>query len=194
MSEKAHEVADERRRRLELELLVTRCQLGVPEALDALVARWHGPLWRYALAMTGRVALAEEVVQDAWLRILRGLGGLREPASLRPWMFSILRRSFMDRLRERYDEPPAEPGAEPASPPLHDDPVWDEIAALRAAIPGLPAREREAVLLFYLRELDLAEVARVLEVPPGTVKSRLHRARRLLRAALEGGAENERKT
>ena len=89
-----------------LELLAVRCQLGERQALDALVARWHLPLWKYARRLTGGEEAADDVVQDVWLRILRGLPGLREPARLRPWIFGIARRVLMDRLRAQYAAPP----------------------------------------------------------------------------------------
>jgi RNA polymerase sigma-70 factor (ECF subfamily) len=175
---------DTDRGRLETELLVARCQLGEPRGFDELVARWHEPLWRYVLGLTGDPAAAEEVLQEGWLRILRGIGRLREPARLRPWLYSIVRRTFADRLRVRYAESNVEPlEAEPA-----DDPPpalgWEESEGLHRALAALPPPDRETVVLFYLRELDLGEVAEVLGIPAGTVKSRLHRGRRLLREAL----------
>ena len=64
---------------LEDELLAIRCQLGEPGAFDALIERWHGPLWKYARRLTGDDDAASETVQDVWLRILRGISRLREP-------------------------------------------------------------------------------------------------------------------
>ena len=61
-------------------LLVMRCQDGGADALDALVRRWQRPLWRYALGLTGRADEAWEVMQEAWLGIVRGIPGLRDPA------------------------------------------------------------------------------------------------------------------
>jgi RNA polymerase sigma-70 factor (ECF subfamily) len=178
---------DERnpRERLEQELLVARCQLGERAAFEALVARWHEPLWRYVLGMTGDPARGEEILQEGWLRILRGIDRLRDPDRLRPWLFSIVRRTFVDRLRARYAEPRLEPlDAEPPdeTPPQLD---WEESESLHRALQRLPPPDRETVVLFYLRELDLRQVAEVLEIPLGTVKSRLHRGRRTLRQELE---------
>jgi len=180
------ETHDTDRERLELELLVARCQLGEPSAFDALVERWHEPLWRYVRSMTGDPATAEEVLQDGWLRILRGIDRLREPARLQAWLFSIVRRAFVDRLRARY----ADSGLEPLDEePPEEDPAselgWEESESLHRALQTLPPPDRETVVLFYLQELDLREVAEVLDVPVGTVKSRLHRARRSLRDQLE---------
>lgn len=178
--------SDTAREQLELELLVARCQLGERRGFDALVERFHALLWGYLLGMAGDPAVAEEILQDAWMRVLRGIGGLRRPERLRAWIFSIARRAFMDRLRHRYADAELEPlDAEAVAdePPPRLD--WEESEALHRALTVLRPPDRETVVLFYLHELDLREVAEVLRVPAGTVKSRLHRARRLLRDELE---------
>jgi RNA polymerase sigma factor (sigma-70 family) len=166
--------------------LVARCQLGEAEAFDELVATWHEPLWRYVRRTAGDAAMAEDVLQDGWLRILRGIGGLRDATRLRPWLFAIVRRALMDRLRVRYTHD--------AHAPLDVDPVddrepepfaADDLTRLDAAMAALPPADREVTALFYLQGLDLREVAQIQDIPVGTVKSRLHRARRLLRERLE---------
>ena len=78
---------------LEQELLAIRCQLGEPAAFDELVAQWHRPLWQYIRRMVGINELADELLQETWLRILRGIANLREPASLVAWMFGIAPRT-----------------------------------------------------------------------------------------------------
>ena len=186
MQESTDTKRDDPRARLELELLVARCQLGEPAAFEALVERWHAPLWGYVRSMTGDAAVAEEVLQEGWLRILRGIDRLREPSRLGAWLFSIVRRTFLDRLRLRYAEAGVEPlDDEPADEQAVPELDWEQGELLHRAIAALSPPDRETVVLFYLRELDLREVAEVLELPVGTVKSRLHRARRLLRQQLE---------
>ncbi|MEM7048627.1 MAG: sigma-70 family RNA polymerase sigma factor [Acidobacteriota bacterium] len=167
------------------ELLAVRCQLGEAAAFDELVARWHGPLWRYVLAMCGDPALAEEILQDGWLRILRALPALRQPSRLRPWLFSILRRAFVDRLRARAGESHLEPLAEEPRAAREPELPWEDLELLTQALEELEPWDREATVLFYLRELELRDIAEVQGVPVGTVKSRLHRSRRLLRTFLE---------
>lgn len=171
--------------------LAVRCQLGERAAFDLLIERWHGPLWTYARRVTGSDDAAHEVVQDAWLRILRGLPRLRDAARLRPWLFGITRRTLMDRLRGQYAAPrPSDVDLETLAAAdsgvvagASVDPETDE-AALLEGLAGLPVIEREVLTLFYLRELSLVDVAELLDVPVGTVKSRLHRARRMLRQAI----------
>lgn len=174
------------------ELLALRCQLGERDAFDALVDRWHEPLWRYVRRMCDTDDDAAETLQDTWLRILRGLPRLRQPDRLRPWLFGIARRALMDRLRYQYKRAADmtldsldSPGAGHIKPGPDDWPAADDVALMHAELDALPLVEREVLVLFYLRELPLDQVADVLDVPVGTVKSRLFRARRLLRQRLE---------
>ena len=168
------------------ELLAVRCQLGEPAAFDALVERWHPSLQRYVRRLVDDDERAADVLQDAWLRILRALPGLRDPARLRPWLFGITRRAVMDRLRRQYAEPAGDgPESADLAAPEPDIELIDDIDAMHAELATLPLAEREVLVLYYLRELPLAQVAEVLAVPAGTVKSRLFRARKLLRDRLE---------
>ena len=169
------------------EWLVVRCQLGERPAFDELIARWGGPVWKYVRRLTNSDEAASEIVQDVWLRVLRGINRLRDGSKLRAWLFGIARRTLMDRLREHY-----------AAPAMSDidvsdlaadeaDDIEEDLAAVQEALARLPVVERETLTLFYLRELSLGEVADVLGVPIGTVKSRLFRARKLLRREVELG-------
>ena len=173
------------------ELLVVRCQLGEPEAFDDLIARWHGPLWQYIRRMSGRDDEAEDILQDVWLRVIRGIARVRDGSRLRGWLFGITRRVLMDRLRRQYAMPPASDlntddlAAEPEPPDCEPS-----LEALDAAIETLPLTEREILTLFYLRDLSLVEIADTLKIPIGTVKSRLFRARRMARAVIQREAES----
>jgi RNA polymerase sigma-70 factor (ECF subfamily) len=162
-------------------VLAVRCQLGEVEAFDQLVERFHPALYSYARRLTGSDDAAADAVQDIWVRVVRGLPRLREPERLRAWVFSIAHRTLMDRLRERYSDREvtgidmSDQAAEPA-----DLTAEEQSAAVHAALESLPLVEREILTLFYLRELSLAEISAVLDLPVGTAKSRLFRARKLL--------------
>lgn len=168
------------------EWLVVRCQLGEVAAFEELVERWHPHIWRYVLSVTGAPQVAEDILQESWLRILRGISGLREATHLRAWLFTIVRRTVLDRLRGRYAEPTWEELDEEAEDPEALEPAFAENAEiLLRALSVLSQPDRDTLSLFYLQELDLGEVSEILEVPIGTVKSRLHRARRQLREELK---------
>ena len=174
------------------ELLIVRCQLGEREAFDELAERWHLPIWRYVRRLMGSDDEAEEVTQEVWLRILRGILALQEPERLPAWIFTIARRTVMDRLRVRYAQAPLVPIEEEPSARLgteEPDLGWMDEEVLERALLELSPMEREVLVLFHLRELTLREVAEVLGVPSGTVKSRLSRARLALEQRLrEKGA------
>lgn len=176
----------EQQKGLELQLLAVRCQVGEAEAFDELVQRFHLPLWKYLRRLTADPAVADELVQEVWLKVIRGFPDLRDPARLAPWMFRIARFTAIDRLRrgsmDSESPLPTEIEASSEPEPLERE---ERDAVLHQGLAELPWVEREVLTLFYLEELSLQEVAEVLEVPKGTVKSRLHRARRLLKMRLE---------
>ena len=165
------------------ELLAVRCQLGDSKAWELLVVRWHPKLWRFISRMLCDRHITEDTLQTAWLRIIRSMGGLREPKRLPAWLYSIARAAVVDQLRGKYKEKLTE---------QYDDFSESEesIATLHAldnfetALTALHPIDREALVLHYIEDLSVADVANVCGVPVGTVKSRLHRARQTLRNAL----------
>jgi RNA polymerase sigma-70 factor (ECF subfamily) len=172
------------------EWLVLGCQLGDRDAFDALIARWHPPLWRYLARAAGDADRAADMSQDVWVRVISALPRLREPAKFRGWLFGIARRVAMDRLRTKYATPVFEAKEldELAETATADDREVD-IERMEAELQRLPPVERDVLVLFYLRELSLADIAAATEIPVGTVKSRLHRARHLLRAQMAATGE-----
>lgn len=118
---------------------------------------------------------ADDVTQEVWVAVLRGLPRLKEPARFAPWLFTIARRAVADRLRAEY-------ARSAVTEPEERDPIELAVdrADLVAALAELPVREREVLVLFYLEDFSVDDCAAICGVPPGTVKSRLNRARRLL--------------
>ncbi len=170
--------------RREMVLLVVRCQLGEREAFRELVHLWHDPLWRYVRGMVGSCHVADDLTQEAWVSVVRGLTRLQEPERFAPWLFTIARRTVTDHLRQTYRAPRTT--AVETDEVADDDGLGDLLTALEieAGLSGLPLPEREVLILFHLQDLSLSTCSEVLGVPPGTVKSRLHRARRMLRDVL----------
>ncbi|WP_426512157.1 RNA polymerase sigma factor [Dactylosporangium sp. McL0621] len=163
------------------ELLVVRCQLGEREAFTELVRAWHPAVERYVGRMLG--GTDDDVVQEIWLAVVKGLPRLRQPDRFTPWLFTVARRAVMNRLRVAYARPDTEPIDDVAGHDATEGVVDRE--TLAGALAALPAREREVLLLFYLEDLPLETCAQICAVPVGTVKSRLNRARGLLRVELE---------
>jgi RNA polymerase sigma-70 factor (ECF subfamily) len=167
-------------------LLAVRCQLGERDAFDDLIARWHEPLWRYLRRLSNNDDTARDLAQDTWLRVLRGIARLREPLKLRSWLFGVARNVAMDRLRSHYTAGLQADVDMEELPAADDVNLEEEFATLESGLANLPIIERETLTLFYLRELSLEEIAGLVSVPVGTVKSRLFRARQMLRRAMEG--------
>ena len=190
-----NDILDPGLRAREDEWLVVRCQLGERLAFDELIERWSEPVWKYVRRLTNTDDAADEIVKNVWLRVLRGIKRLRDGSKLRAWLFGIARRALMDRLREQYAAPALSDIDVTGLPaPADDDGAEDietDLAAVQHELARLPVVEREVLTLFYLQELSLGEVAEVLDVPVGTVKSRLFRARRLLRREVDQKRGNE---
>ncbi len=163
------------------ELLVMECQDGNAKALETLVSRWQKRLWRYACRLTGDPEAAWEVTQESWLGVIRGLPRLNDPARFRPWIYQIVTRKARDwiarnaKLRRRRAEAVAE---EPIPGPRQNQETADE---LQNVLARLPEPGRTVLTLYYLEGLPVAEIAHVLGIPAGTVKSRLHAARNELK-------------
>lgn len=159
------------------EILVMDCQSGRAKALDLLVSRWQKRLWRYACRLTGDAEGAWEVTQESWLGIVRGIRRLNDPALFRPWAYRIVTNKANDWIKQKIKRSPSELES-PLEPQGHDNQQIRETAAdLEAILVRLGERSRTVLTLYYLEELDIAEITRVLNIPAGTVKSRLHTAR-----------------
>lgn len=154
---------------------------------DAIVAEIPR-LRRYARALTGRGDAADDLVQETLERALDKWGFWRSERALRPWLFSIMHNLHADsrrratRIEYRNDE------SLPELAQRADQADALELRDLDRALALLPMEQRETLLLVALEELSYADVARALNIPPGTVMSRLSRARTRLKAILAGDA------
>jgi RNA polymerase sigma factor (sigma-70 family) len=169
------------------ELLVLRCQDGDAEALVELVHRWRPRLLRHAQRLTSIPDAADDVVQAAWVAILRGLSRLEDPACFRRWAYRITTHKCADWVRSRQrDRAHAIPlTQEPVDEKLEAESAQDDVAALVAALKELPPDQKMVLSMCYLDDMPLAEIADALGLPLGTVKSRLHYARLKLKQHLE---------
>ena len=171
------------------EYLVASARVGDRKAIELLARRWQAKLVAHAWRLTGDVDLAREAAQDGWVEILRGVGRLRDERAFPAWAYQIVSRRCARRIgnlqRDRALAAAAatEPVEVPTPAEQSDAPA---MTRLRTALAGLPPEQRAAVALFHLEDLSVAETAVALNVPAGTVKTRLMHARRKLRAVLEG--------
>jgi RNA polymerase sigma-70 factor (ECF subfamily) len=167
--------------------LLERARRGDEQAFSTVFARYKRSIYRYGVYMCGREA-ADDVVQDTFLAVLRQSGRQDGPtSSLGGYLFGIARHVVMKRLAARGERSftDQETGVfedrSSIEPAAFDAIVRAQtVEAVRAAILALPAACREAIVLCELQEMAYANAADVMQVPIGTVRSRLHRARALL--------------
>ena len=166
---------------------VRRCQDGDREAFRHLVERYKDVLYGTACLMTGNASVAEEHVQESFLSAWRGIGGFRVGRPLKPWLVRILVNTVMGQRRRRaIPTTPLEEATHSGDAGNPADSVESVASQLevRQAIAALSEEHKQVVMLRYFTDLSVPQVAQVLGCREGTVKSRLHRALRHLRAEM----------
>ena len=176
-----------RRQRLLDELLILRARDGSREAFVQLVARWQERLWRHAFRLVGREDAAWDVLQESWLAISRSLGQLDDPARFRTWAYTIVTRRAADWGRANGRAPvEVQAWPEEGLPVPEPESGGDlDVERLRRGLRRLDRERRALLALRYVDGFDTGEIARILDIPAGTVRSRLHRARSELREIIE---------
>lgn len=166
--------------------LVMTAQHGDAGAFEALARRWNRRLIALAYRRTGQIEGAAEAAQEAWLAIVRGLPGLDDPARFPIWASRIVDRKAIDWVRRRQRSRATNSGIGPdevEGPALEND-RRDEVDRLRVLLRSLPDDQRTLLGLFYTEGRSVREIAGVLGIPEGTVKSRLFHARKFLKEKL----------
>jgi RNA polymerase sigma-70 factor, ECF subfamily len=173
------------RQLLESALLVVRYQRGDSSAFDGIVRLWETPLFYYLRRLAPAEADAWELLQETWLKFFRSVGSLRDPQALPAFLYKIARNTALSRLRKSEL---AE--VENHADEVHDESAGNDISAfdnaeqVHHALDQLPLLQREALTLYFLEDLSLDEMAATLEVPLGTVKSRIHYGKLAMRRIL----------
>ncbi|HEY5041712.1 MAG TPA: RNA polymerase sigma factor [Verrucomicrobiae bacterium] len=170
------------------QLPVPQARAGEPAAWDALFRRYQLPLYVYVFELVRDEQAGLDMVQETFIAAVRHLGGLRDDAKFGSWLFGIAHQKCVQRWRKRreilFDEVPETPGE------FEDGP--DELLIRREQeaefmnlLNRLPPPQRSVLLLHFIEDFSLEEIARITETQLGTVKSRLHYAKRALRKLLE---------
>ncbi|HQL48451.1 MAG TPA: RNA polymerase sigma factor [Holophaga sp.] len=166
---------------------------GQPEAMTGLFERHHRPLYGFLLRMTGHPAAAEDLVQEAFLRVLRHAATFDARSPFRPWLYRIARNLLADHHSRRGREPlapleAAELHDEGADPHAHAEARQDH-ARLETALARLSFEQRELLLLSRDPDLSYTELAALYGCSAGALKVRVHRALQALRAQFHGDGE-----
>jgi RNA polymerase sigma-70 factor (ECF subfamily) len=169
------------------ELLVIRSQRGDRAAFNELVSRWQKRLWHYACRVTGSESAAWDIVQETWYGIIKGLRRLDDVSVFPQWAFRIVNNKCADwgrrqRRQERIDnelvkQSQYEPGEKQNNS--------NKTESLRVALEKLSPERRALLELRYGEGFEIVQIAKILAVPEGTVKSRLHRTLEKLRQIVE---------
>ena len=174
--------------------LLVQAQAGGREAREELARRMRGPAYVLALQLVGNREDALDVAQDALLRLFVHLGRVAPDRPLRPWLFAIVRNRARDLWRRRAARPNESLDGRPdlsahlaarAGDPEQETARRQLARRVWSAIGGLSGSHREILVLRDFHDLTYAEIAGILDIPLGTVMSRLHAARSALRARLE---------
>ena len=172
------------------ELLVLRCQEGDQEAVGLLWKRWQPRVLRWSFDFLHDQEQAYEVAQESWLSIFDGITKLKDPALFRFWAYRIVQRRSADQIRRLQKERKLGEDLEKETEPVRQQDFElksapDEVALMLQAIKELPAQHQQILKLHYLEKHSVKVIALLIELPEGTVKSRLFYARKYLKEKLK---------
>ena len=164
--------------------LIANHLAGDPEAFATLVRRHRDRLWAVALRTLADPEEAADALQDALIAALRGAAGYRGEAEVTTWLHRVVVNACLDRLRRRRARPSVPLDSQDVPARRDDHAATETRLDVQAALARLPNTQRLAIVLVDMEDLPVAEVAQLLGVPEGTVKSRCARARMALAAML----------
>ena len=158
------------------EVLVLDCQSGSAKAMEILVSRWQKRLWQYAYHLTGNSDASWDITQESWLSIIKGLRKLQDPAKFKSWAYRITTNKSIDWIRRRK-----------AVKRISIDEIEQQQleekkeSGIKELLEKLDITKKVILSLYYFEQLNILEISVVLKIPQGTVKSRLHNARKELK-------------
>jgi RNA polymerase sigma-70 factor (ECF subfamily) len=164
--------------------LMQAVQGGDLSQLGLLFERYHVAVYRYCLRMTSKPELSEDMVQEAFTRVLKYARTFREGTNFRAWMFRVARNVCNDHFRKhRRETPLEEPEARASEEPLVAETLEreEDLGRLRVALEKLPEDRRELLILSRFERRKYDEIAQLLDCSVGAVKVRVHRAVKQLR-------------
>ncbi len=164
--------------------LVVRVKEGDPDAINAIVEAYKGPLYAFILRMTGDRDRADDLFQDTWLRAVKYVRNFRGDSKLSTWLFQIALNLVRDseRKKKRWHMEPIDDFSQSLSHAPDVDPIrMLQAGQVRQMVDELPVKMREVVILRYYHELNDREISEIAGCPEGTVKSRFFRASEIMR-------------
>ncbi len=175
--------------RLKDEIAILEYRAGNVDALGGLISRWQARIHWYLIALLQDQEAAWDVSQEVWLAAISGFRKRVRVQTFAAWLYRVAhnkaishlrRKKRLDELEESLPEPVGEAGGGSLNPVL----AAEEAGAVRECLLELPLGQREVLSLFYMEDLSLEEIAGILDLPKGTVQSRLHYGRMRMKEAL----------
>ncbi|MBD5633377.1 MAG: sigma-70 family RNA polymerase sigma factor [Candidatus Eremiobacteraeota bacterium] len=166
--------------------LVDLARAGSDDAFGILVGRYRAPVVRLAYRLTRDADEANDIAQDSFIRAYRRIADFQPDRPFARWLFVIARNASLDALRRRRRSVAIVASAEPVAEIGPEDVALrnEEKAQVQVALEALPAKYRDVLELYYMYELRYREIALTLDIPIGTVKTYISRAKRRLREEL----------
>ena len=180
------------KQRIYSELLVLRCRQGNKQAFEELISCWQDKLLYYIRRLVDNEQDAWQLLQQVWVVVLRNIGGIRQPEKFPAWLYSIARNLVLNHLRSKYSQKSflEEYKGMGNNESENCAAVFDNAEQVHYGLGKVSLPQREVLTLFFFQDLSLDEIAQVLQLPVGTVKSRLHYAKQALRNVLKEETKN----
>jgi RNA polymerase sigma-70 factor (ECF subfamily) len=184
-----HLPARDPKQAIENEWLVLRCQNGDPQAFEEIIRRWERKLLYFVRRLAPTEEDAWDVLQEVWIAVVKSIKSLQDGRLLHIWLYRVARNKAVTHFRIAHNERECREQFDNLAEIEQSEPDFtaDDAELVHHALGRLPLAFREALTLFFLEGLSHAEIAAVLEIPEGTVKSRLHHAKAALRQTIAKG-------
>ncbi len=169
------------------ELLVLRFRKNDPGALEELIHQFEKRLFYYLRRLVNQEEDAWDILQETWIKVHKNLNQLHQPEKLPAWLYTIARNNAMTHLRklasyQNYLNESDNQIPEVESP---NEFTFEDVAAVHHALAQISLPHREVLTLCFLEDLSIEEIADIIQVPPGTVKSRIYYAKKAIRNILD---------
>jgi len=179
--------------------LIRKAKGGDGDAMELLIRAHQAALYAFMLRMTGRPETAEDIVQEAFVRVLKNLDRFDPRFRFSTWLFTIAKRLYMNQVQKHAPSFESElvevwqgGGDAPEQPVVDAEVLANARGAIDEALLTLNPQQREIVLLFHQQNWPISDIASHLSMPEGTIKSHLHRARKRMRKAISSNAVRHR--
>ena len=166
-------------------ILITRCQLRDRQALGELIERYAQPLRYFIRRLVDDADLAEELLQDTWLKVIRKIHTLKDPDRFTVWLYRIARNRAYQELRRKRPTVPLDDTVEAPDDPAEEALSFDDVAKLHRCLNELAPLHKEVLVLRFIEQMSYEEIADVVKCSLGTVRSRIYNAKLALKKKLE---------